>query len=149
MRDWILLLFFSAVALTPPAAADAKGPRAFTGKVVVHAENGVRALKRTELAAIFLGKKSTWDSGKRIIPILQSERSPVAREFLREILGRSLSQYRAHWKRRLFSGGGTVPRTLPTAEEVMAFVARHPGAIGVVAGSSQPDGRMRTIGIRD
>jgi hypothetical protein len=45
----------------------------------------------------------------------------VTRDFLRDVLGKSLSQYRAYWKRRLFSGGGTVPKAIQTSEEVLAF----------------------------
>ena len=108
-----------------------------------------REIKRSELAAIFLGRKSTWASSKKIMPALQSDTGPVAQEFVRAVLGKSLSQYRAYWKRRLFSGGGTVPRTMPTAKEVMAFVVRHPGAIGVVEGLSQQDDQIRVAKITD
>ena len=138
-----------AFFLALPAAGHAAGPTTFTGKIVINSANEVRSIKRSELAAIFLGRKSTWTSSRKIIPALQSDRDPVTREFLRAVLGKSLSQYRSYWKRRLFSGGGTVPKTMPSAKEVMAFVARHPGAIGVVEGLSQQDDQVRVARITD
>ena len=144
-----LLTLCCAVSLVRPTTGHAAGPTAFTGTIVINAENGVREIKRSELAAIFLGRKSTWASGKKIIPALQSSTGPVTQEFVRAVLGKSLSQYRAYWKRRLFSGGGTVPRTMPTAKEVMAFVARHPGALGVVEGLSQQDDQIGVVKITD
>ena len=149
MRYWCFPLLFCTVALAFPANGDAAGKKTFTGKIVVHPDNQVRVIKRSELAAIFLGKKSTWDSGKRIIPTLQSENDSLTGDFLRKVLGKSASQYRAYWKRRLFSGGGTVPRSMPTSDGVMAFVGSHPGAIGIVDGSSKMDGDIVTVEISD
>ena len=149
VRYWCFPLLLCTVALVFPVDGDATGPTASAWKIVVHPDNEIRVIKRSELAAIFLGKKSTWDSGKRIIPTLQSEKDSVTEDFLRKVLGRSASQYRAYWKRRLFSGGGTVPRTIPTSEKVKAFVGSHPGAIGIVDGSSKMDDDIVTVEISD
>ncbi len=149
MRYWCFPLLLCTVALAFPADGDTVGKKAFAGKIVVHPDNEIRVIKRSVLAAIFLGKKSNWDSGKRIVPTLQSENDSVTGDFLRKILGKSASQYRAYWKRRLFSGGGTVPRSIPTSDGVMAFVSSHPGAIGIVDGSSKMDGDIVSVEISD
>ncbi len=149
MRHRSFLLLLCAAVLVLPTRGDAAAPTVFTGKVVIHAENDVRAIKRSELAAIFLGRKSTWDSGKKIIPTLQSEKNPVTRDFLRDVLGKSLSQYRAYWKRRLFSGGGTVPKPMRTSAEVIAFVASHHGAIGFVEESTEMNDKIVAVEISD
>ena len=149
MRHRSFLLLLCTTVLVFPARGDAADPTVFTGKVVIHAENDVRAIKRSELAAIFLGRKSTWDSGRRIIPTLQSEKNSVTRDFLRDVLGKSLSQYRAYWKRRLFSGGGAVPKPLQTSAEVIAFVGSHRGAIGFVEKSTETNDKVVALQISD
>jgi hypothetical protein len=68
MRHRSFLLLLCVAVLVLPASGDAADPTVFTGKVVIPSENDVRAIKRSELAAIFRGRKSTWDSGRRIIP---------------------------------------------------------------------------------
>ena len=147
LRSFLLLLCAAVLVLL--ARGDGADPPAFTGKVVIHAENDVRVIKRSELAAIFLGKKSTWGSGRKIIPTLQSEKNSVTRDFLRDVLRKSLSQYRAYWKRRLFSGGGTVPKAMQTSEEVIAFVASRHGAIGFVEESTEMNDKIVVVEISD
>ena len=143
------LLLFCAAVIVVPAPGGAADRAAFDGQVVIHADDEIRTIKRSELAAIFLGKKSTWDSGRKIIPTLQPEKNSVTRDFLRDVLGKSLSQYRAYWKRRLFSGGGTVPKPLRTSAEVIAFVASHEGAIGFVEKSAETNDKVVALEIRD
>lgn len=114
--------------------------------IVVNSEVDAGKLNADTLEMIFLGKKTLWDSGQRVTPALLNEDSDVSKQFLETILGKSVSQYRAYWKRRLFSGGGTVPKTFRTTNELIEFVARTPGAIGVVEPGVK-DGRVTVVNV--
>jgi ABC-type phosphate transport system substrate-binding protein len=129
----ILLLLLIAWASSAPAAT-----------VVVNNEVDATALDAESLERIFLGKKTLWDSGQRITPALVNETSDVSKAFLDEILRKSVPQYRAYWKKRLFSGGGTVPKTFRSSREVIDFVIRTPGAIGIVE-SAPEDGSVKVF----
>ena len=115
-------------------------------RVVVNKENKLTSLTTDDLTRIFLGKKTLWDSGTRIVPTMPEEESPAGETFLSGTLQKSVSQFRTYWKRLLFSGGGTVPKVFRSSAQILDFVARQPGAIGVVEASAVDD-RVKVIEI--
>ena len=123
------------VGLSLAAAARAQGQT----KVIVSTDVEVSAISQAEIARIYLGKKTFWDSGARIQPSLLDEKSPLTETFLEENLKKTVRQFRAYWKRHLFSGQGTAPKTFTSSKLVADFVAANPGAIGVVDGSYTDD----------
>jgi ABC-type phosphate transport system substrate-binding protein len=114
--------------------------------VVVNKENKLASLTTNDLTRIFLGKKTLWHSGTRIVPVMPEEESPTGELFLSSTLKKSVSQFRAYWKRLLFSGGGAVPKVFRNHDQLLDFVARQPGAIGVIEASAVDD-RVRVLEI--
>jgi ABC-type phosphate transport system substrate-binding protein len=117
-------------------------------RVIVNKETALSKAGREELARIYLGKKTLWDSGQRIVPAMLEDSSPTAEAFLEDTLHKTSSQFRAYWKRQLFSGGGAPPRTFRTSAQVADFVARQPGAIGVVE-AGYADERVKVVQISE
>ncbi|MBX7185756.1 MAG: phosphate ABC transporter substrate-binding protein [Vicinamibacteria bacterium] len=115
-------------------------------RVVVNKENKLASLTTDDLTRIFLGKKTLWDSGTRIVPVMPEEESAPGELFLSGTLKKSVSQFRAYWKRLLFSGGGAVPKVFRNHDQLLDFVARQPGAIGVVEASAVDD-RVKVLDI--
>jgi ABC-type phosphate transport system substrate-binding protein len=116
--------------------------------VIVNKETSTARLPREELARIFLGKKTLWENGQRIVPAMLDDSTPSAESFLDQTVHKTSSQFRAYWKRQLFSGGGAPPRTFRTSTLVADFVARQPGAIGVVEGGFEDD-RVKVVQISE
>jgi ABC-type phosphate transport system substrate-binding protein len=133
MKRVFLIVGLSLAALAPAAGAQGQT------KVIVSTEVEVSAISQAEVARIYLGKKTFWDSGARIQPSLLDEKSPVTESFLEENLKKTVRQFRAYWKRHLFSGQGTAPKTFTSSKLVADFVAANPGAIGIVDGSYADD----------
>ncbi len=133
-RKIAFLLILAALVGLPASAAT----------VVVNNEVDAADLDAEALGRIYLGKKTLWDSGQRITPALVTETSNVSKAFLEEILNKNVPQYRAYWKKRLFSGGGTVPKTFRNSREVVDYVTKTPGAIGIVE-SGPRDGTVQVI----
>jgi ABC-type phosphate transport system substrate-binding protein len=117
-----------------------------TLRVVVSKDNKLASLSADDLTRIFLGKKTLWEIGTRIVPAMPEEESAAGEAFLSGTLKKSVSQFRAYWKRLLFSGGGAVPKVFRSSEQLLDFVARQPGAIGVVEASAVDD-RVRVLEI--
>ncbi len=138
---WTLL----AWCVFAPGLASAQGVDRSL-RVVVNKENKLASLTTDDLTRIFLGKKTLWDSGTRIVPVMPEEESPTGELFLSGTLKKSVSQFRAYWKRLLFSGGGAVPKVFRNHDQLLDFVARQPGAIGVVEASAVDD-RVRVLEI--
>ena len=137
----VSLVTVAALASAPSiSGADKSGY-----SVVVNTESKLAKMSDDDLARIFLGKKTLWeDSGTRVQPALLEEELPAAQSFLEAALKKSVSQYRAYWKRLLFSGGGSAPRTFKNSTQVIDFVARQPGAIGIVE-SGAADARVKVV----
>lgn len=137
----LALLLLLALA---PAGAGADKP-GFA--VVVNTESKLQKISDDDLLRIYLGKKTLWEeTSTRIQPALLEEDHATAQSFLEGTLKKSVSQYRAYWKRLLFSGGGSSPRTFRTSAQVIDFVTRQPGGIGVVE-SSAVDSRVRALDV--
>jgi ABC-type phosphate transport system substrate-binding protein len=116
-----------SLAALPALPQDRSG-----AKVIVPADSALSKIDRQELARVFLGKKTIWESGQRIQPVMLPEESRAMQGFLDKTLQKSVEQYRSYWTRLLFSGGGSAPRTFRTSAQVVDFVSREPGAIGIV-----------------
>lgn len=138
---WVLL---ACVALLPGPASAQGVDRSL--RVVVNKDNKLASMTTDDLTRIFLGKKTLWDSGTRIVPVMPEEESATGELFLSGTLKKSVSQFRAYWKRLLFSGGGAVPKVFRNHDQLLDFVARQPGAIGIVEASAVDD-RVRVLEI--
>lgn len=138
---WVLL---AGVALLPGPASAQGVDRSL--RVVVNKDNKVASMTTDDLTRVFLGKKTLWDSGTRIVPVMPEEESATGELFLSGTLKKSVSQFRAYWKRLLFSGGGAVPKVFRNHDQLLDFVARQPGAIGIVEASAVDD-RVRVLEI--
>ncbi len=128
------------IGLTLAWAAVARGQT----KVIVSTDVEVSAISQADIARIYLGKKTFWDSGARIQPSLLDEKSPLTESFLEENLKKTVRQFRAYWKRHLFSGQGTAPKTFASSKLVADFVAANPGSIGIVD-AGYTDDRVKFI----
>ena len=117
-------------------------------KIIVNPDVEVSSLSQAQIARIYLGKRTFWESGSRISPSLLNEKSELTKLFLEESVRKTVRQYRAYWKRRLFSGQGTAPKTFALSEQVANYVADNPGAIGVVDASFADD-RVKVIDLSD
>ena len=116
-------------------------------KIIVNTDVEVSSITQAELARIDLGKKTFWDSGARIYPSLLDEDSPLTASFLEANLKKTVSQFRAYWKRYLFSGQGTAPKTFASSKLVADYVTANPGSIGIVDGSYTDD-RVKFIELK-
>ena len=96
-------------------------------------------LDRETLQAIFLGKKSQWDSGASIVPV-SLKGGATHQEFLKAVVRRTPAQYRSFWKRAIFTGTGSPPKSFATEEEVVEFVRTSSGAIGYIDSSTSHEG---------
>ena len=107
--------------------------------IVTHPDNVVESLSRRDLQRIYLNKKHHWPNGTRIIPTTVSEETLLA-AFLHQFLSKTPAQYSTYWKRMIFSGRGTPPKTFETVEELRAFIQATPRAIGFVSADTDLEG---------
>jgi ABC-type phosphate transport system substrate-binding protein len=138
-----ILVLLLVLAAAPQASAE---PGVV---VIVNVENPSRTLDRNTLIDVFLKKRSRWSGGVVIRPVDQARGAAVRRAFSEEVLGRSVAAVRIYWNRQVFSGRGVPPPELASDDEVVKYVANHPGAIGYVGGGVNLKGAgVRVVEVR-
>jgi len=131
-----LLFFVVVAALAAGLVQDASAAAAF--RVIVHPDVKGAQIPRAVLSAIFLKQALKWGDGRPVVPVDQSVQSEVRRHFSNDVLKQGIVDVQVYWQRRITAG--QVPPPVKTSDEdVVAFVASTPGAIGYVSsGTSLP-----------
>lgn len=105
--------------------------------LIIHASNEDDVLSRDFLEESFLKKTTRWPDGEHIRPVDLPASSAVRRAFSEKILRRSVEAVKNYWQQRIFSGRDVPPPELDSDSEVVAYVAKHPGAIGYVSSEAK------------
>jgi ABC-type phosphate transport system substrate-binding protein len=129
---WLLAAVLPLLSLSIVAAAQSQ--ESFL--VIVNSANPVTSLSRSHLSALFLREVRSWEHGEQVLPADQSSASALRERFSDEIHGRSASAIKAYWQQEVFAGREVGPPELGSDSEVVAYVQRHPGAIGYVSAST-------------
>ncbi|MDH4230039.1 MAG: hypothetical protein OEW11_09925 [Nitrospirota bacterium] len=115
-------------------------------EIVVNSDNLVPQIGTAELKRIYLGEQEFWRGGPSgpVQPVLREEGDT---DFLRR-LGVSQQQLTNRWMRLVFSGAAYPPHVARSDQEVLEYVASHPGSIGYVEQYSATPG-VRTLPLTD
>jgi len=135
-------VFFSSSA----SGTDVSAAAAF--RVIVHPDVKGSQMPRSVLSAIFLKQALKWGDGRPVVPVDQSVQSAVRRQFSSDVLKQGIVQVQVYWQRKI--AAGQVPPPVKTSdEEVVAFVASTPGAIGYVSPSTTLPDTVREVTVVD
>ena len=146
MRRARLLLVVLAVVLVAGPGRDASAAAAF--RVIVHPDVKGSQMPRSVLAAIFLKQALKWGDGRPVVPVDQSTQSAVRRQFSNDVLKQGVVEVQVYWQRKITAG--LVPPPVKTSDEdVVAFVASTPGAIGYVSSSTALPATVREVTVVD
>lgn len=112
--------------------------------VIVNPNNPAANLTAEQVAALYLGNSSTFPDGGAAALADQPESAGIRNAFYEKATGRSAAQAKATWARLTFTGKGTPPKELKSDDDVKAFVASDPKAIGYVDASAV-DGSVKAV----
>lgn len=110
-------------------------------QVVVIANKAVSttALSSDVVQKIFLGQKTTWDGGGKIVPVTL-EGGPTHTSFLQSYVKKTPAQFATSWKQAIFTGQGIPPKSFASETDLVAYVAATKGAIGYIATATPHSG---------
>lgn len=106
--------------------------------VVAGASSGVPGLSAGDIKAMYLGKN------KSLNPVDQKAGSAKRATFIKKVVGKSESQFKAFWSQKIFSGKGTPPPVMGSDSAVKRHVAANPKAIGFIDADAV-DGSVKVI----
>jgi ABC-type phosphate transport system substrate-binding protein len=95
-------------------------------------------IKAADLRAIFVGEKTRFEDGSHAVPVTLKG-GPVLEVFLKKHIGESPEDFRAQWRKTVFTGQGAMPKACDSEAALIKYVAATPGAIGYVSRVSPED----------
>jgi len=121
---WLVLLLGFLACWSAASAQD----------VVLIANKNVHIVEITDadLRAIFTGDKTRFADGSHAVPVILKG-GPVHEVFLRNHVGDSPDEFRARWRKAVFTGQGAMPRTFDSESALIEYVSITPGALGYVS----------------
>lgn len=99
--------------------------------VAVHPLVSEDALSVSRLRDMLLGRVTTWKDGTAVVIVLVED--PATDLRLRDLIGRDRDHLLRGWKRLVFSGSGAMPLLASSPRDALEMVAKHPGAIALLA----------------
>lgn len=135
MKRRIILTFLFAALLPAASGFGANGY-----KVIVHPSYPGSSISRDQLVQIFLKKITTWPSGKRVVPVDQTEESAARMAFSKMVLQKTVSEVRAYWQQQIFSGRSLPPVQRTSDAQVVSFVLDNELAVGYISEGADSGG---------
>jgi ABC-type phosphate transport system substrate-binding protein len=132
MKSKVMLVLLAILAFACATRSQAQ--------VVVIANPGVKAasVSKGDLRDVFNGASSTL-AGSRVAPVLLKA-GPAKDAFLSQYIGKSDAAFMAGWRNQVFSGQGSMPKTVDSDAAMVEYVVHTPGAIGYVSSSAPHEG---------
>lgn len=107
----------------------------------------IDSLTKDQIKNIFLGTTTRWQD-KSTITFVTLQKNDVHKIFVRKYTNKSSDQFRAFWRRQLFTGKGKIPKTYKTEQALIQFIAQTKGSIGYVSKSADID-NVKLIKVSD
>jgi len=117
--------------------------------VLVVANKGVQIseISDAELRAIFMGTRTRFADGSHAVPVTLKG-GPVHEVFLKNHVGESPEEFRAQWRKEIFTGQGAMPKAFDSESALIEYVAATPGAVGYVSRISSQDGVQSLVVVK-
>jgi ABC-type phosphate transport system substrate-binding protein len=106
--------------------------------VVVNSRAAIAALSDEDLRDLFLGKKTVWDDGTKVVVVVL--KTGPSHDALLRRLGRNPQQFLTGWKKLVFTGKSSMPEQVASEDDLVEVVAHTPGAIGYIDAGKVKDG---------
>jgi len=115
-------------------------------KVIANNSVSASSISADDLKSVFLEDKSSLSDGTHVEPVL--EKGGAAHDaFVKDYLGKTDSALQTYYRSLVFTGKGSMPKTMGSDAEVTAYVARTKGAIGYVSADAATEG-VKTLDVK-
>lgn len=125
-KTYILCAIILALASIRTIAQDINDLR-FIGN-----QTGKSAIGFDEIKDIYRAKYTLWQNKLPVIICLPNSQSAEAKEIYERIYSKSIEEVKKFWLAQVFQGRSRSPQFFNTPEDMISFVSKTPGAIGVL-----------------
>lgn len=107
---------------------------------VVGNDVGKNTFTKTEIKAIFRGSKSRWKNDQQVTIVMPSSKHPGCEVMAQTIFLKDMKFVKRFWLNLVFQGRSNAPIYLDSNLEILTFVKKNEGAIGVLVDSKDSGG---------
>jgi len=108
----------------------------FTDYKVIGNTTGVTELTQAQVKSYFKAKYTLWDNGKSVKIVLHSSESTQAEKVAKLIFNTTHQGVKKYWLSLVFQGRANPPIYCDSDAEVLQYVKKTPGAIGIIQSST-------------
>ncbi len=112
--------------------------------IIIGNKSAADSITKGEIKEIFLGHKTRWENNENLSFVLFRDEK-LYEAFLREYIGKTLSQYSSYWKMQVFNGTGRMPIFFKDKSDIMAFISETKGAISFVSSGNISEKNVKII----
>lgn len=141
MKHQIRRLFFLAVisGLTSLLlAAPHEGYSMADAVVVANKSVPYDSITKVDMKKILINKKTQWANGERVV-LVTLKWGNTHEHFIKKYTSKSPSQFWSYWRRQVFTGQGTLPKTFEDEEKAVDYIAQTEGALGYISYGTPTD----------
>ena len=115
---------------------------------IIANHNVADTVSKYQIREIFMGKKTRWANNEKISFVILKDKNLLG-NFLRQFVGKTVSQDTGYWKMQVFNGIGRMPTTFQNETEMIEYVSGNEGAIGFVSSLEQAQNKVKIIHIQN
>jgi hypothetical protein len=119
--------------------------RASDVKVIANSSVTATSVSAGDVKDVFLLDKDSL-GGSHVEPVL-AKGGPTHEAFLKDYLGKNDGALQAFYRSLVFTGKASMPKSLGTDAEVVAYVSKTKGAVGYVSGGASTEG-VKTLQVK-
>jgi hypothetical protein len=127
MQNLLIAILFCFYAVNTEAQTNDMG-----NLVVIGNKTELKSLKKKSLINVFKGRLNSWNNGTVVIIILPSQKNENSSEVAKIIYGTTVKGMQKFWLSLVFQGRSNPPVFLDTDEEIIKYVQKNPGSIGII-----------------
>jgi len=104
---------------------------------IIGNKTGFSSNSAKEIKQVFRGKYANWSTREQVIIVLPASKSSSAEIVASVIYGNTVSGVQKYWLSLVFQGRSNPPVFLDSDEEIINYVKRTSGSIGVISSGNQ------------
>lgn len=125
------------------------GQASMSAVTVIGNKTGFSSNSAKEIKQVFRGKYASWSTREQVIIVLPASKSSSAETVASVVYGNTVSGVQKYWLSLVFQGRANPPVFLDTDEEVINYVKKTSGSIGVISSGNQNVPRNLIIAINN
>jgi ABC-type phosphate transport system substrate-binding protein len=114
--------------------------------LITNKSNPVSSVSAADVKKIFLGKKTSWDDGSKVVAFTQKD-DAVTDPFAKQYVKKSSQQFYMYWRKAVFTGKGTPLVEVNNSAEMKKIIAAKAGTLGYIL-ATELDDTVKSLAVK-